>query len=303
MRYKLYTIALLTLVASGVATLRQVIAKQGDQAQQAVVVNLNFDQVPQGNVGVITLTGSNIAGGTATALGHVYPFYPTTQGFACLLSIPIDNVKIGTYPLTINVKGKDGSTERWDGTFKVSPGQSAGQNFITELPFSLPSNKLYLLNNDIQDNEDKRLLSIYGVVTPIRFWQGEFTMPVNSSLSSPFGSWREYNGMVERRHTGQDLHAAVGTPVLASADGRVVFSRALDIHGESIIIDHGWGVFSEYSHLSARYVVPGQYVLQGDVIGLSGDTGRSTGPHVHWEIAVNGTWVDPIDFTKLTLPN
>jgi len=127
-------------------------------------------------------------------------------------------------------------------------------------------------------------------------------MPVNSAFSSPFGTFRLFNDIAVRRHTGQDLHATTGTPVLASADGRVVFSRALDIHGESIIIDHGWGIFSEYSHLSARYVVPGQFFLQGDVIGLSGGTGRATGPVVHWEIAVNDNWVDPIDFMHMKLP-
>ncbi|HLY25160.1 MAG TPA: M23 family metallopeptidase [Aggregatilineales bacterium] len=291
MLFKRLLIALLALVIFGVGALHQA------AADQAVIVNLDFDNIRQGNAGVITLSGANVAGGTATALGHVYPFFSTSQGFACLLSAPMTQ-KIQSYPLTVTVTGKDGSIQRWDGTFKVASGE-----FIAEMPFSLPSNKMYLLNDDIQANEDTRLLSIYSVVTPTRFWQGQFIMPVNSSLSSPFGSWRQYNGIVQRRHTGQDLHASVGTPVLASADGRVVFSRALDIHGESVVIDHGWGVFSEYSHLSARYVVPGQVVLQGDVIGLSGDTGRSTGPHVHWEIAVNGNWVDPINFTQMKLPN
>jgi murein DD-endopeptidase MepM/ murein hydrolase activator NlpD len=76
----------------------------------------------------------------------------------------------------------------------------------------------------------------------------------------------------------------------------------MDIHGNNVIIDHGWGIYSEYAHLSQRYVVPGQFVLQGDVIGLSGNTGRSTGPHIHWEIAVGGTWVSPVEFYKTKLP-
>jgi len=155
----------------------------------------------------------------------------------------------------------------------------------------------------VQQSEDRRLLSTYSIVTPVRFWDGAFTMPVNGALGSPFGSWRLYNGTVQKRHTGYDLRAAFGTPVLASASGRVVLSRPLDIHGENVVIDHGWGVFSEYAHLSARYVVPGQFVLQGDVIGLSGNTGRSTGPHLHWEIAVNGIWVNPVAFTQLKLPS
>jgi murein DD-endopeptidase MepM/ murein hydrolase activator NlpD len=266
-------------------------------AQESIVVNLNFEYVRQGSVGIITLSGPNVAGGVATALGHSYPFLPTSQGFACLLSVPIDT-RIKDYPLNITVVKRDGTSARWDGTLKVASGQ-----FILETPFSLPSDKLFLLNDSIQQSEDAKLMSVYGVVTPTKYWQGTFTPPVNGVLSSPFGTFRTYNGMVNRRHTGQDFKAATGTPVLASANGRVVFSRPLDIHGESVIIDHGWGVFTEYSHLSARYVVPGQFVLQGEVLGLSGSTGRSTGPHVHWEIAVNGTWVNPVSFMQTKLPN
>ena len=272
-------------------------AWQHVSAQQAIVVNMGFEYVRQGSVGIITLSGANVAGGIATALGRTYQFFPTSQGYAGLLAVPLDT-RIKDYPLSITVAKRDGGTAKWDGTLKVASGQ-----FILENPFSLPSDKLYLLNDVIQQSEDAKLLSIYSVVTPARYWQGNLTPPVNGSLSSPFGTFRTYNGLVNRRHTGQDFHAATGTPVLASANGRVVFSRPLDIHGESVIIDHGWGVFTEYSHLSVRYVVPGQFVLQGDVLGLSGSTGRSTGPHVHWEIAVNGTWVDPVPFMQLKLPN
>lgn len=289
-RSKRGLVALLTLLAFAFGAWRQT------SAQEAVIVSLDFDDVRQGNAGIVTLSGPNVIGATATAFGHIYPFYPTSNGFACLLSVPMGQ-KIQSYPLTITMTGKDGSEQHWNGAVKVASGQ-----FIQEMPFNLPSEKLYLLNDNIQTNEDSRLLSIYSVVTPIRYWQGAFTMPINSAFSSPFGTFRLFNDVAVRRHTGQDLHATTGTPVLASADGRVVFSRSLDIHGESIIIDHGWGVFSEYSHLSARYVVPGQFVLQGNVIGLSGGTGRATGPVVHWEIAVNGNWVDPIDFIRMKLP-
>jgi murein DD-endopeptidase MepM/ murein hydrolase activator NlpD len=269
------------------------------EAQQAIVIHPDFDYLRQGTAGVILLTGPDIAGAVATALGRDYPFFPTSQGYACLLSVPMEQ-KIKDYPLVVTVTRRDKSTATWQDTLKVASGQ-----FIAEDPasFFLPANKLNLLRDDVQQSEDRRLLSTYRIVTPVRFWEGAFTMPVNGALSSPFGSVRIYNGTVNRRHTGYDFRASMGTPVLASANGRVVLSRSLDIHGENVVIDHGWGVFSEYAHLSARYVVPGQFVLQGDVIGLSGNTGRSTGPHVHWEVAVNGTWVNPLSFMQLKLPN
>ncbi len=212
-------------------------------AQQAVVINPQFDYVRQGTVGLITLSGADVVGGVLNALGRTYP------------------------------------------------------------PYTLPNDKIYLLSDDIQRSEDARLLAVYKMVTPARYWEGRFAFPVNGALTAPFGGVRTYNGLAVRQHTGQDMRANMATPVLASASGRVVFSRALDIHGESVIIDHGWGVFTEYSHLSQRFVVPGQFVLQGDILGLSGTTGRSTGPHLHFEVAVNDVWVSPAAFMELKLPN
>jgi murein DD-endopeptidase MepM/ murein hydrolase activator NlpD len=141
------------------------------------------------------------------------------------------------------------------------------------------------------------------MVTPERLWEGQFTVPVNGRVSSPFGSVRTFNDGTTRRHLGLDFTVPHGTPVLTSAGGRVVFARGLDIHGNCVIVDHGWGVFSSYSHLREMFVVPGQMVLQGEVVGLSGNTGRSTGPHLHWEIAVNGNRISPQTFTGIKLPN
>ncbi len=266
-------------------------------AQQQVVVKMDFEYLRQGTAGLVLLTSPDMAGAVASTMDRTFPFFPTSQGYASLFAAPMEQ-RIKDYPLTITITRRDGSTINWDGTLKVASGQ-----FIAETPFSLPGDKLYLLSDEVQASEDKKLLSTYGLVTPIRFWEGAFTMPTNGPLSSPYGSVRSYNGIVSRRHTGYDIRAQSGMPVLASASGRVVMSRPLDIHGNNIVIDHGWGIYSEYAHLSERYVVPGQFVLQGDLIGLSGSTGRSTGPHVHWEIAVNGVVINPVAFMQIKLPN
>jgi murein DD-endopeptidase MepM/ murein hydrolase activator NlpD len=266
-------------------------------AQQQIVVKIEFDYLKQGTAGIISLTGPEIVSATAQAMDHNFPFYPTSQGLGCIIAAPMDQ-KIRNYPLLITITRKDGSRVSWQGSLKVSSG-----GFIEETPYVLPSDKVYLLRDDIQQSEDYRLTTTYDMITPQKFWEGAFTPPVNGALSSPFGSFRSFNGIARKRHTGYDFTAATGTPVLASASGRVVLSIQLPIHGNNIVIDHGWGVFTEYAHLSERYVVPGQFVLQGDVIGLSGSTGRSTGPHVHWEIAVNGIWVNPILFMQTRLPS
>jgi murein DD-endopeptidase MepM/ murein hydrolase activator NlpD len=267
------------------------------KAQQNIVISLNFDYIRQGTVGLVVLSGPDLSGAQAVALGRTYQFFPNSQGFICLLAVPMD-AKIKDEPIAVTVTKRDGSKLNWQGTIKIASGE-----FIRENDVNLPASRLYLVSDMVQQSEDNTLLSAYGMVTPTRFWEGTFNFPVSGAPSSPFGSWRTYNGIATRRHGGYDFRAGVGTPVLASASGRIVLSRPLDIHGNNIVIDHGWGVFTEYAHLSERYVVPGQFVLQGDVIGLSGNTGRSTGPHLHWEIAVDGILVNPITFTQLTISN
>lgn len=268
------------------------------KAQQSIDVRVEFDYLRQGTAGVITLTGPNLAGAIMVALGRTYRFFPTSLGYAALLSVPMDQ-KIKEYPMMLTAYRSDNSTTTWEGTLKVESGE-----FIAEPQFTMPSNKAFLLRQEIEQSEEAKLLAIFSFITSEHFWDGPFKLPVDGKLGSPFGSVRTYtNDGKVRRHTGDDLRAPARTPVLASANGRVVFARSLDIHGNTVIIDHGWGVFSEYAHLSEIYVVPGQFVLQGEVIGLSGDTGRSAGPHLHWEIAVNDIRVNPAAFVQLKLPN
>ncbi|HVO44120.1 MAG TPA: M23 family metallopeptidase [Aggregatilineales bacterium] len=266
-------------------------------AQNPVIINLTFDSLKQGTAGIVTVTSPDVTGASADVFDRTFPFFPTSQGFASFIAAEITQ-KLGDYALNVTITSKGGGTATWTGKIKVLSG-----GFIAEDPFTLPPEKAYLVRDDIQKAEDDRLLAVYSVVTPERYWEGPLTQPVNAPFVSPFGGVRTFNGVATRRHTGADMRAAVGTPVLASASGRVIMSRQLDIHGENVIIDHGWGLFTEYAHLSQRFVVPGQFVLQGDLIGLSGTTGRATGPHLHWEVAVNGIWVDPVAFMTLKLPN
>jgi len=286
---KICIFALLCLLVGG----KGVAAQSGD----SITLNVGFQSLRQGQIGLVTVGGANLAYGIAYAMDREYGCYPVRDGVVCVLAAAIDQ-PLGDYSVSFKFFKADGSSVVRATQIKVAVG-----GFASEL-FTLPGNLNYLLRDDIQFNEDDRLQTIYSILTPTRYWEGQFVPPVpNPAIVSGFGVIRTYtnNGSV-RRHTGIDLRAGTGTPVLASASGRVALSRPMDIHGNNVIIDHGWGIYSEYAHLSQRYVVPGQFVLQGDVIGLSGNTGRSTGPHIHWEIAVGGTWVNPIDFYKIRLP-
>ena len=128
-------------------------------------------------------------------------------------------------------------------------------------------------------------------------------MPHDGVLNSPFGARRSYNGGPARsHHSGVDLDGDGGEPIRPSADGIVVLAEQLQVRGNTIIIDHGWGVYSLYAHLSKIQVQPGERVARGDTIGLLGSTGLATGPHLHWEIRVNGTPVDPIAWCERQVP-
>jgi lysostaphin len=150
-----------------------------------------------------------------------------------------------------------------------------------------------LLAPDIVQGELNLRAGIYSGYTTQRLWKGPFLRPNNAVISSPFGVFRSYNGgPATDYHRGTDFAGLLGDPVVASAAGRVVFTGALQIRGNAIVIDHGAGVFTAYHHLSAINVGQGQTVTAGQLIGAVGSTGLVAGAHLHWEVLVRGIEVD-----------
>jgi murein DD-endopeptidase MepM/ murein hydrolase activator NlpD len=143
--------------------------------------------------------------------------------------------------------------------------------------------------------ERERLNAIWAQDTAVPQWQTPFQLPISSYLeiSSTFGDRRSYNGGPYRSyHEGVDFAAYAGTPVYAPAPGTVVIAEPLYVRGGAVIIDHGLGVYSGFYHLSEVGVQPGDTVTAGQLIGGVGTTGLSTGNHLHWDLLVDGVWVD-----------
>ena len=120
-----------------------------------------------------------------------------------------------------------------------------------------------------------------------------FTVPIPGGVGTNFGERRVFNGEPRSPHSGADLHAATGTPVHATNRARVVLAKNLFFTGNTVILDHGLGIYSLYAHLSRIDVKLGDIVKNGQIVGLAGATGRVTAPHLHWAMRVQGARVDP----------
>jgi murein DD-endopeptidase MepM/ murein hydrolase activator NlpD len=139
-------------------------------------------------------------------------------------------------------------------------------------------------------------------VTPAREWGGKFTAPADAAISDVFGSQRIFNGQAQRPHYGLDFRVPTGTPVAAMNQGTVLLARFLYFEGNCVVIDHGQGLLTLYFHLSEFKVKQGDSVKRGQLIGLSGGTGRATGPHLHVAVRWQGTYLDPARLMQLSLP-
>ncbi len=169
----------------------------------------------------------------------------------------------------------------------------------------VPADRTNLLDPELSAQERAKVEAAFSGVTPGQWWTGVFTYPLRSEIriTARFGQRRSYNGgPVSSYHSGLDLGADEGVPVVAPAEGKVALAEELQVRGQAIIIDHGWGVFTGFWHLSRIDVEPGQMVEAGQFVGLVGNTGLSTGPHLHWEMQVGSVPVDPLQWIQQVFP-
>ncbi|MDH3285950.1 MAG: M23 family metallopeptidase [Acidobacteriota bacterium] len=141
--------------------------------------------------------------------------------------------------------------------------------------------------------EREKLAGVYASRSPIPPLAAPFARPVPGEPTSVFGTRRLFNGKPRDPHPGLDLRAATGTSVAASGPGRIVLAQDLYYSGNTVIVDHGGGLFTLYAHLSELRVREGQIVATGEAVGLSGATGRVTGPHLHWGAKIGDRPFDP----------
>lgn len=167
----------------------------------------------------------------------------------------------------------------------------------------VPSSKTNLLDPAAYAGDRERFDAVRYLFTPGRLWTVPFQRPCGGTISAYFGSHRSYNGgPYTSYHSGVDFRAPAGTPVYASAGGTVVLAEPMALWGNAVVIDHGWGVLTGYGHLSKIEVEVGQQVAQGEVVARVGNTGLSTGAHLHWEMWVGGNSVNGLQWLEEPYP-
>jgi murein DD-endopeptidase MepM/ murein hydrolase activator NlpD len=202
----------------------------------------------------------------------------------------------GLSDISLRATTLDGTTTEIQQMIFLSPGA-----FSNETVVGVDASTI---DPEVVLREDQTLANLVEV-TPERYWSGTFRWPVDEPCpSSRFGNRRSYNsGQYFYYHTGLDFTVcAQNLNIYATAPGVVIFSDFLEIKGNFTVIDHGWGIHSGYAHQSDVFVSKGDRVEAGQLIGIIGNTGRSVGPHLHWEVWVNGIPVEPLDWLSKSFP-
>jgi len=240
-----------------------------------------------------------------TWLGHdlSFSFDPASKTWFTLAGVSLETVP-GTYAIELTgetVSGRMQGTKIFfnrkltvtRGKYPRLPGKLSVESKFTE-----PSPEQ---QKEIEEGQQIKK-DYLNRVTPEREWSGSFTAPADAEISDVFDAERVFNGKTQSTHLGLDFRVPTGTPVAAMNDGTVLLARPLYFEGNFVVLDHGQGLLTLYLHLSDFKVKEGDQVKRGQIVGLSGGTGRATGPHLHVAVRWQGTYLDPQGLLRLRLP-
>ena len=215
-----------------------------------------------------------------------------------LLGVDLEQAA-GEYQLDVSDKIGDSDTVSCSASIAVRQGRFATERLKVAPNFVEPNPE----QRARAEEEWKRLREIYATVTPEKLWRGAFRVPLDGvKTGGNFGRRRVLNGQPGSPHTGVDFPAPTGTPVHAAQRGRVMLAEELYFAGNTVIVDHGLGVYTLYCHFSEIDVKAGDMVEAGMVLGKVGATGRVTGPHLHWGLTVNRSRVNALAIVALGRP-
>ena len=249
----------------------------------------------RGKTSVIRVHTSENLSLSGNLIGHELQFFEeSVNQWVALQGIGLAS-RAGNYSLIISGEF-EGASFSYFQTIRVGDGAYERETLTVD-----PD----LLDPELSKAESAFLREVMDGASPDKLWQGYWGAPhpYIDVINSEFGVDRSYNqGAFQGFHYGVDFGGGVGIEIWAPAPGIVIYSELLEVRGNATIIDHGWGIYSLYFHQSETKVSVGDVVESGQVIGLVGNTGRSSGAHLHWEIWANGEAVEPMDWINLVFP-
>lgn len=275
----------------------------GSDSEQSIAVETPTDAVIEGGLFLISVQAPKAIKDPAGMFqGHSIDFYPDSEhdasgGFKRYSALV--GVEYGTAPGSIDV----------DLTFKIGDELVRRKASVSVKSGVFPSERLRVPPKTVFPSAKERKLIVrdrrvlaraYATKTTTRYWDPPLVMPTaKGEITSVFGSSRVYNGKKHNVHFGTDLRAPTGTPIITPITGMVAVARHLFYTGNTVILDHGFGFFTIYGHLSKLEVKEGEVAKKGQVMGLSGMTGRASGPHLHWGVNLHGIKIDPMTLSQV----
>jgi len=272
-------------------------AQQSQPCGKGVSLRLNAQSAAQGSLLELTLvSAAPVTDLSGSWIGKPLPLWQASDHVHhALLGIDLQSDP-GKYDLAISGHSLGGLPLECKAVVTVTEGHFEIESLKVADQFVNPNPE----ETARAEKDSAEVHEAYAHPSPQRLWAGRFRMPLDGvATGHNFGKRRVLNGQAHSPHAGLDMPAKTGTPIHASQSGRVVLADNLFFSGNTVILDHGLGVFTFYCHMSAIKVAVGDMANAGTVIGLVGATGRVTGPHLHWSLIVNGARVNPLQIVSL----
>ena len=260
-------------------------------------IHISPEYVVAGSPELIRIEGAPATGAEGDWLGHKLTFFRGRDEHTWIAFAGVDvEAAPGPSDLVIHLHGCRGlcDTSR---TIEIHPAHYRTGTLTVEPKFVEPGPDE---EKEIAADSDLKA-KVFATTAPEPLWHGSFRVPVRAQPTDSFGTRRMFNGKLASIHKGMDFRAPTGTVVRASNSGVVVLAQHLYYEGNCVVIDHGLGLYTISMHFNRIDVHQGQHVEAGDRLGLSGATGRVTGPHLHWAVRWQNAYLDPARLLQLNL--
>jgi len=266
---------------------------------QGAVVRIQARSYEQGDILLVKLIEpSPVREVKVSFLDREFVLKPKSEGGEPQALIGLDlSLRPGRYFMDMALTLDESGPETVRKIILVKPGKFRSKRLTLPPKYVTPPPE----EMDRIKRESELLAEVYKKASDRWLAEGFFVLPNEARMDFNFGERRVLNGRTSSVHSGVDIDADMGSTIIASNSGKVVLAADIYFSGNTVILDHGLGVFTSYLHMSKLLVKTGDLVRKGDVIGEVGSTGRSTGPHLHWSVRVFDSRVDPRSLIRLRL--